>query len=167
MPLRFEDKKNIVEKVNEVAKSSISAVIFSTDKVSVNELTRLRADARKEDVDMLVVRNTLLKRSVEGTDYECLIKFFKGPTTIAFSKEHPGAAARILKDFAKTNPNCEIKALAYEGELIDAKDINKLASLPTLDEARAMLLRTMKEAAAGKLVRTLAALGDKLEQEAN
>ena len=90
---------------------------------------------------------------------------FVGPTLIAFSNEHPGAAARLFKEFAKANDKFEIKGAAFEGEFIDAKSIDKLATLPTYDEAIARLMGTMKEAAAGKLARTLAALRDKLQAE--
>ena len=85
---------------------------------------------------------------------------------IAFSNEHPGAAARLLKDFAKEQEKFEIKAAAFEGELIPAADIDRLAKLPTYNEAIAQLMMTMKEASAGKLVRTLAALRDQKEEAA-
>ena len=78
-----------------------------------------------------------------------------------------GAAARIFKNFAKTCDSFKVKALAFEGKAYDSKDIDVLATLPTYEEAIAQLMATMKEAAAGKLVRTLAALGEKLGSEAN
>jgi large subunit ribosomal protein L10 len=85
---------------------------------------------------------------------------------IAFSHEHPGAAARLFKDFAKANAKFEVKAAAFEGEFIPADQIDRLATLPTYDEAIARLMATMKEASAGKLVRTLAALRDQKEATA-
>ncbi|MCE1768067.1 50S ribosomal protein L10, partial [Enterobacter hormaechei] len=112
-----------------------------------------------------VVRNTLIRRAVEGTAYECLKEAFVGPTLIAFSNEHPGAAARLFKEFAKANPAFEIKAAAFEGEFIPAANIDRLATLPTYEEAIARLMSTMKEAVAGKLVRTLAALRELREQK--
>ena len=112
---------------------------------------------------MRIVRNTLLRRAVEGTEFECLKDTFVGPTLIAFSNEHPGAAARLFKDFAKANDKFEVKGAAFEGQV---RDVEFLATLPTYDEAIARLMSTMKEAAAGKLVRTFAALRDKMEQEA-
>ena len=107
-----------------------------------------------------------MRRALAGTDYECMNDVFVGPTLIAFSNEHPGAAARLFKEFAKTNDKFEIKGAAFEGQFIDAKSIDRLATLPTYDEAIARLMGTMKEAAAGKLARTLAALRDKLEADA-
>ena len=87
-------------------------------------------------------------------------------TIIGLSLEHPGAAARIFKNFAKTCNTFKVKALAFEGKAYSSEDIDVLATLPTYDEAIAQLMATMKEAAAGKLVRTLAALGEKLGSEA-
>jgi large subunit ribosomal protein L10 len=126
-------------------------------------MTSLRKQAREAGVYMRVVRNTLARRAVEGTDYECLQDVFVGPTLIAFSNEHPGAAARIFKDFAKENKEFEIKAAAFEGAVTNA---DVLATLPTYDEAIARLMMCMKEASAGKLVRTIAAVRDHKEAAA-
>jgi large subunit ribosomal protein L10 len=161
--LGLEDKKAIVAEVQEAAKSALSAVVADSRGVTVSQMTALRKEARANGVWLRVVRNTLARRAVEGTAYECLLKSFVGPTIIAFSSEHPGAGARILRDFAKTNDKLELKTAAFEGALVD---INLLASLPTYDEAIAKLMSVMKEAAAGKLVRTLAAIRDQKEQKA-
>lgn len=163
MALNLQDKQAIVAEVNEAAKGALSAVIADSRGVTVDKMTELRKNARDAGVSMRVVRNTLLRRAVEGTDLECLKDVMVGPTLVAFSNEHPGAAARLFKDFAKANDKFEIKGAAFEGEFIQASDIDRLASLPTYEEAIARLMGTMKEAAAGKLVRTLAALRDKLE----
>jgi len=157
------DKKAIVAEVQEAAQSALSAVVADARGVSVTDMTTLRKEAREAGVWMRVVRNTLAKRAVEGTEYECLTENFVGPTLIAFSTEHPGAAARIFKDFAKGNDSFEVKAAAFEGK---EADVNLLATLPTYDEAIAKLMSVMKEAAAGKLVRTIAAIRDQKEQEA-
>ncbi|MBE2897297.1 50S ribosomal protein L10 [Pasteurellaceae bacterium 20609_3] len=163
MALNLQDKQAIVAEVNEAAKGALSAVIADSRGVTVDKMTELRKNAREASVSMRVVRNTLLRRAVEGTDLECLKDVMVGPTLVAFSNEHPGAAARLFKDFAKANDKFEIKGAAFEGEFIPTSDIDRLASLPTYEEAIARLMGTMKEAAAGKLVRTLAALRDKLE----
>jgi len=161
--LGLKDKKAIVAEVQEAAQSALSAVVADARGVSVTDMTTLRKEAREAGVWMRVVRNTLAKRAVEGTEYECLTENFVGPTLIAFSTEHPGAAARIFKDFAKGNDSFEVKAAAFEGK---EADVNLLATLPTYDEAIAKLMSVMKEAAAGKLVRTIAAIRDQKEQEA-
>jgi len=161
--LGLEDKKAIVAEVQEAAKSALSAVVADSRGVTVEDMTALRKEARENGVWLKVVRNTLARRAVDGTDYACLQDSFVGPTIIAFSTEHPGAGARILKDFAKKNEKLELKTAAFEGELVD---ITMLASLPTYDEAIAKLMSVMKEASAGKLVRTIAAIRDQKEQEA-
>ncbi len=166
MALNLKDKKAIVGQVNDAAKAAQSVVLADSRGVTVSAMSVLRKQAREAGVEMRVVRNTLARRALAGTSYECLTEEFTGPTLIAFSMEHPGAAARLFKDFAKTEKAFEVKALAYEGELIPATDLDRLATLPTFDEAIAKLMATMKEAAAGKLVRTLAAVRDQKESEA-
>ena len=166
MTLRLEDKQAIVAEVNVVAQAALSAVVADSRGVTVGAMTELRAKARENNVYLRVVRNTLARRAVEGTDFACLADTFSGPTILAFSNEHPGAAARLLKDFAKANEKFEVKGLAFEGEFIEAAQIDRLATLPTYDEAIAKLMATMKEAAAGKLVRTLAAIRDQKEESA-
>lgn len=88
------------------------------------------------------------------------------PNFDRFSLEHPGAAARLLKDFAKEQANFEVKGAAFEGNFIPAAEIDRLAKLPTYEEALAQLMMTMKEASAGKFVRTLAALRDQKQEAA-
>jgi len=166
MTLRLEDKQAIVAEVNVVAQAALSAVVADSRGVTVGAMTELRAKARENNVYLRVIRNTLARRAVEGTDFACLADTFSGPTILAFSNEHPGAAARLLKDFAKSNESFEVKGLAFEGEFIEAAQIDRLATLPTYDEAIAKLMATMKEAAAGKLVRTLAAIRDQKEESA-
>lgn len=166
MALNLQDKQNIVAEVSETAKGALSAVVADSRGVTVGKMTELRKSAREAGVEMRIVRNTLLRRALQGTPYEVMNETFVGPTLIAFSTEHPGAAARLFKEFAKTNDKFEIKGAAFEGEFITGKDIDRLATLPTYDEAIARLMGTMKEAAAGKLVRTIAALRDKMEAAA-
>ena len=163
MALRLEDKKAIVAEVNEVAKGALSAVVADSRGVTLGAMTTLRKQAREAGVVVRVVRNTLVKRALAGTEFECLTDVFKGPTLVAFSNEHPGAAARIFKDFAKAEANFEVLGAAFEGTTCDPE---VLATLPTYDEAIARLMSAMKEASAGKLVRTIAAVRDQKEQEA-
>ncbi|SHG29552.1 large subunit ribosomal protein L10 [Microbulbifer donghaiensis] len=163
MAIGLEDKKAIVAEVQQAAKGALSAVIADSRGVTVNDMTALRKEARENGVWLKVVRNTLARRALAGTDYECLTETFVGPSIIAFSNEHPGAGARILKEFAKKNDKLELKGAAFEGAITD---VALLASLPTYDEAIAKLMSVLKEASAGKLVRTIAAIRDQKEQEA-
>ncbi|MEM7613306.1 MAG: 50S ribosomal protein L10 [Pseudomonadota bacterium] len=170
MALRFEDKKAFVAEVNAVALESLSAVAAEYRGLSVGAMTALRKDAREAGVYMRVVKNSLAKRAFEGTEFECMKDTLKGPLLLAFSKEDPGAAARLIKEFAKENDKLKTVSLSVGGELYGAADLGKLADLPNLDQARAMLLgclqapmstfvRTIAEPQA-MLARTLAARGD-------
>jgi large subunit ribosomal protein L10 len=163
MPLNLEGKKAIVAEVQEAATGALSAVVADSRGVTVTDITELRKQAREAGVWMKVVRNTLARRAVAGSDFECLTDTLVGPSLIAFSKEHPGAAARLFEDFAKKNENFEVKVAAFEGNVVD---VAMLAKLPTYDEAIARLMMTMKEAAAGKLCRTIAAIRDQKEEQA-
>lgn len=155
MALRLEDKKALVAEVNAVASDSVTAVAAEYRGLSVSEMTELRKEARNAGVYLRVVKNTLARRAVEGTDFECLQETLKGPLLLAFAKEDPGAAARIIKDFAKEHDALKAVSLAAGGQLMPGSDIAKLADLPTLDQARAMLLGVMV-APMSQLVRTLA-----------
>jgi len=172
----LEDKKAIVAEVNETATSALSLVIADARGVTVDGMTALRKDARENSVTLRVVRNTLAKRALEGTDYECVNDSLAGPSLFGFSMEDPGAAARIFKDFAKEEDNFEVKALAVSGQILGAEQLDVLAKLPTRDQALAMLMsvmnapvtklvRTMNEVP-GILVRTLAAVRDQKETAA-
>ena len=155
MALRLEDKKALVAEVNAVASDSVTAVAAEYRGLSVSEMTELRKEARNAGVYLRVVKNTLARRAVEGTDFECLQDSLKGPLLLAFAKEDPGAAARIIKDFAKEHDALKAVSLAAGGQVMPGSDIAKLADLPTLDQARAMLLGVMV-APMSQLVRTLA-----------
>ncbi len=155
MALRLEDKQALVEEVNAIAASALSAIAAEYRGMSVAQITELRAKARSQGVYVRVVKNTLAKRAVEGTEFACLRETLKGPLILAFSREDPGAAARVFKDFAKGNDKLVTKAVAMGGVLYGPADLDRLASLPTLDQARAILLGVL-QAPATKLVRTLA-----------
>jgi large subunit ribosomal protein L10 len=152
--LRLEDKKAIVAEVAEVAKGAVSLVAAEYSGLTVGQLTALRKSARESGVYMRVVRNTLARRAFEGTKFACMDPALVGPLVLAFSKEDPGAAARLIKDFAKKFEKLNVKALSVEGMLLPASDLNRLASLPTRDEAIAQLMSVMN-APVTKFVRTL------------
>lgn len=154
MAIGLEDKKQIVSEVNQAASSALSAVLADYRGVNVEDMTALRKTARENKVYLRVVRNTLLKRAVVDTEFECIGEALAGPTILALSQEDPGAAARVLKDFAGENEEFEIKALSVGGKLIEASQIDMLAKLPTLDQARSMLMSVML-APVTKLARTI------------
>ena len=161
MAIRLEDKQQIVSEVNQAASSALSAVLADYRGVTVEDMTALRKNARANKVYLRVVRNTLLKRAVADTEFECIQGVLVGPTILALSQEDPGAAARVLKDFAKENDDFKIKALSVGGQLMDASQIDVLAKLPTMDQARSMLMSVML-APVTKLARTMNEVPSKL-----
>lgn len=176
MALGLEDKKAIVADVNEVAATALSLVIADSRGCTVDAMTALRKQAREANVSMRVVRNTLARRAVEGTEFECAREAFVGPSLLAFSMEDPGAAARIFKDFAKENDDFEVRALAVSGQLMGAESIDVLAKLPTREQALSQLMSVMQapvtklvqtmDAIPTKLVRTLVAIRDQKQEAA-
>ena len=155
MAIKLDDKKALVAEVNEVARRALSAVAAEYRGLSAGKFDILRDRARKQGIYLHVVKNTLAKRAVEGTDFQCLSPALVGPLVLGFSMEDPGAVGRVIKDFAKENDKLVVKAIAVGGTLYGAKDIDRLASLPTKEQAIAMLMGTMK-APVEKFVRTLA-----------
>lgn len=153
--LRLEDKQAIVAEVGEVAKNALSAVTAEYRGLSVGEMSQLRIQARNSGVYLRVVRNTLARRALEGTDFACLQDTLVGPLLLAFSQQEPGAAARLIRAFIKQNEKLVVKAVALDGQLLAVNELEKLADLPTRDEAIAMLIAVIK-APITKLVRTLA-----------
>ncbi|WAK01759.1 50S ribosomal protein L10 [Methylobacter sp. YRD-M1] len=162
MALNLDSKKAVVEEVAEIAAKAHSAIAAEYRGLTVTELTALRKTARETGVYLRVVKNTLAKRAVAGTEFECMQDGLVGPLLLAFSMEDPGSAARLISDFAKTNDKLITKVVAINGQAYGASELARLASLPTRDQAIAMLMSVMK-APVGKLVRTLAAVRDQKE----
>lgn len=154
MALRLEDKKAIVVEVNKAASGALSAVIADYRGLTVTEVTELRKQAREQGVYLRVVRNTLARIAVKDTEFECLSDSLVGPTILALSIEDPGAAARLIKDFAKDHDNLEVKALSIGGEAFAASEIDRLAKLPTREQALGQLASVL-QAPVTKLARVL------------
>jgi large subunit ribosomal protein L10 len=170
MALTLDDKKALVAEVHAVALGALSVVGAEYRGLTVTQVTDLRAKARKQGVYMRVVKNTLARKAVEGTPHECIAEKLKGPLILAFAKDDPGAAARVVKDFAKTHDKLVPTLVSLGGQLLPGSALDKVASLPTRDQALAMLMgvlmapiskfvRTLAEPHA-KLVRTVAAVKD-------
>jgi large subunit ribosomal protein L10 len=155
MALRLEDKMAFVAEVNEVAANALSAIVAEYRGMTVAAMTEFRAKARSEGVYVRVVKNTLARRAIGGTEFECLADSLSGPIILAFSQEDPGAAARVVKEFAKDCEQLITQAVAIGGVVYPASDLDRLAKLPTLDQGRAQLLGLL-QAPAGKFVRTIA-----------
>lgn len=155
MPLSKNDKRAIVASVNEIASHAHSVIVAEYRGLTVAEMTLLRQKARAASVDLRVVKNTLARRAVSKTDFECLQGTLVGPVMLAFSMTEPGAAARVIRDFIKSNEKLVVKAISLGGQLLDGKELNKVAKLPTYEEAVSMLMSVI-QAPISKLVRTLA-----------
>jgi large subunit ribosomal protein L10 len=155
MALRLEDKKALVAEVNEVASRALSAVAAENRGLTAGQFDALRRKARENAIYLHVVKNTLARRALKGTDFECMGDALVGPLVLGFSLEDPGSVGRVIKDFAKDNEKLTVKALSIGGQLYGAKDIDRLASLPSKEQALAMLMGVMK-APIGKFVRTVA-----------
>lgn len=161
MALNLDDKRQIVAEVAEVAAEAVSAIGAYYTGLTVTKMNELRATARSAGIYVRVVRNTLVRRAVEGTSFECMKDFMVGPMVIGFSKDDPGAVARLFRDFAKRNDKLTVKVVAVGGKAYDASKLEAVAKLPTRDEALAQLLAVMK-APVAQFVRTLAAPNVKL-----
>lgn len=154
MPLNLEQKKELVAELAGVAGKAHSLVAAEYSGLTVAQLTQLRNNARQGGVYLRVAKNTLVRRAVEGTEFACVQDALVGPMIYAFSKEDPGAAGRLIKDFAKSNDKLQAKIVSIGGQMYPGTHIDRLASLPTRDQALSMLLGVMK-APIEKFVRTL------------
>lgn len=175
MTLKLKDKKVIVADVAKIAKTALSAVAAGYRGLTVAEMTELRAQARGEKVYLRIIRNTLARIAVENTEFSCFKEALTGPLFLAFSLEDPGAAARLLRDFAKKHEKLEIKFLSIGGKLLGSEQLADLANLPNREQALAILMsalqssilklaRTMAEPYA-KLTRVVAAIRDKKQAD--
>jgi large subunit ribosomal protein L10 len=171
--LNLDQKKSIVSEVAEIASTALSAVAAEYNGLTSTQMTRLRAEARKEGVYLRVVKNNLARRAVAGTDFECMSAGLAGPLVLAFSINDPGAAARVIKEFVKDNKQMEVKLVSIGGKMLAPTELEKLAKMPTKDQAISMLMSVMKapvqklaatlNEVPGKLVRTVAAIREQKE----
>lgn len=170
MALTFAQKERVVAEVAEVAQSAHSAVGAEYRGLSVEALTQLRVEARKAGVYVRVVKNTLAKRALAGTDFACMDEALTGPLILAFGQNDPGSVGRVAEKFAKEHSQFKVRMIAIGGQLLDGSELGKLAKMPTYDEAVSQLMAVMKapvQKLAGtlnevpsKLARTLAAVRD-------
>ena len=147
MALNLSQKQNVVAEVAEVAAKAHSLIAAEYIGTTVSQMTAMRKQARATGVFLKVVKNTLAARAVTGTEYECAKDSLVGPLLYAFSTEEPGAAGRLIKEFAKGNDKLQAKLVVVGGQQYPATHVDVLASLPTLDQALAMLARVLAEPA--------------------
>jgi large subunit ribosomal protein L10 len=155
MALNLSQKQAVVAELADVAGKALSLVAAEYAGLTVGQLTDLRKKARANGVFVKVAKNTLVSRAVEGTDYQCVQSALTGPLLYAFSKDDPGAAGRLIKDFVKANEKLKPRLVAIGGKAYPGSHVDVLASLPTREQALSMLLNVMSQPAT-MLVRVLA-----------
>jgi len=157
MALNLSQKQEVVAELADVASKAHSLVAAEYAGITVAQMTAMRKKARETGVYLRVVKNTLASRAVAGTEYECVTDALVGPLLYAFSTEEPGAAGRLIKEFAKGNDKLQAKVVAMGGKLL--ADLDVLATLPTRDQALSMLLSVLAEPAT-RVARVLQAIVD-------
>ena len=155
MALNLEQKKAVVAEVSEIASTALSVVAAEYRGLPVEELTELRIKSREAGVQIRVVKNSLARRAFDETGFACMNDTLVGPMILGFSQEDPGGAARIMKAFSKEHDKLIVRSLSLGDTVLDASQLDKVASLPTRDQAISMLMSVMK-APVEKFVRTLA-----------
>ncbi|GAA0689755.1 large subunit ribosomal protein L10 [Dyella sp. SG562] len=160
MALNLSQKQEVVAELAEVAAKAHSLVAAEYAGTTVEQMTAMRKKARESGVFLKVVKNTLASRAVGGTEFEVVKDALTGPLLYAFSMEEPGAAGRLIKEFAKSNDKLKPRVVSVEGKLFPAAHVDVLASLPTREEALAMLARVLAEPAA-MFARAVKAVADK------
>ena len=160
MALNLSQKQEVVAELADVAAKAHSLVAAEYAGTTVSQMTAMRKKARETGVYLRVVKNTLASRAVAGTEFEVVKDSLVGPLLYAFSTEEPGAAGRLIKEFAKGNDKLQAKVVAVGGQQYPASHVEVLASLPTRDQALAMLARVLAEPAA-MFARAVKAVADK------
>ena len=176
MAVTRADKVVELEQLEKAFKGSDSAILVDYKGMNVPQVTELRRQLRTAKAAYRVVKNSLARKAVSGTSFECISPVLKGPLVLAFSKDDPGAAARVVKAFSKDNDKLVPTAVAIGGQLLAPKDLDRVASLPTREQALAILMGVLKApiqklaatlaATPSKLVRTLAAVRDQKQAAA-
>ena len=158
MSLNLTEKKAVVAEVSGQVASAQVIVIAEYRGTGVANMTTLRTNARKSDVYLRVLKNTLVRRAVENTAFSSLADGMVGPLIFGISKD-PVAAAKVLNDFAKTNDKFVIKAGAVPNQLLDVAGVQALASMLSREELLAKFARTLNEVPT-KFARAIAAVRD-------
>ena len=165
MSLSIEDKQSVVKELNTIASSSVSGAIADYSGLNVAEITELRTKAREAGVYLKVVKNTLSKRAFLDTSFECLSESLKGPIIIAFSEDDLASPARLFKNFSKEYEQLQTVSLAIDGNTFPATDLDRIAQLPTKQEAYSTIANLL-QAPIEKAVRTLKEIPSKFTRMA-
>lgn len=153
MSLNLEEKKAVVAEVTAQVAGAQTVVVAEYRGITVEHMTQLRAQARKEGVYLRVLKNTLVRRAIADTPFAGIADQLVGPLAYGISTD-PVAAAKVMHEFAKTNDKFVVKAGAMPNFIMSAKDVGNLASMPSREELLSKLLGTM-QAPIAQFVRTL------------
>jgi large subunit ribosomal protein L10 len=164
LSLNIEDKKAVVAAVAAELVAAQTLVIAEYRGIEVSSMTKLRAQAREQGVYLRVLKNTLVRRAVAGTQFEALAEQMVGPLVYGISAD-PVAAAKVLHQFAKADDKIIVKAGSYNGAVLNAAQVAELASIPSREELLSKLLYVMQAPVAG-FARALAALAEKQAEAA-
>ena len=153
MSLKLEQKQAVVAEVSKVVSDAQAAILAEYRGLTVAQMTSLRRKAREGGVYVRVVKNTLVRRAVDGSPFDCLKDHLKGPLAFVAGKD-PVAAAKVVVEFSKDNEKFVVMAGSMSGKLISLAEMKALASLPSRDVLLAQLMGTM-QAPVQKFVATL------------
>ena len=175
MGLSLEQKQAVVSEVSAKLANAQAVIVAEYRGIGVENVTQLRAKARKSGLYLRVLKNTLARRAVQGTPFAKLADQMSGPLMYGIAQD-PVAGAKVLAEFAKENELFVIKGGAMQNAVMSAKDVNTLATMPSREELLAMLMGTMQAPVAklvrtmnevpGRFARTVAALRDQKEKAA-
>ena len=157
-------KAEAVKNVNEMLTNAETAIVVDYRGLTVAEVTDLRKQLRDAGIKMMVIKNKILERAVEGTDYEDLKSTFVGPTAVVFSDEDAIAPAKILKKFADDHEALEIKGGFIEKKVQTLDKINEYATLPSREDLLSMLASALQDPMR-KIARAVKAVADKKSEE--
>jgi len=154
LSITLSKKKDIIKKIEYVAKHAKSIVLTHYSGLSSPEITNLRSEARLKNVELLVAKNTLLKKGFKNTNYVNFEQYLKGQSLLFFSTKEINISAKIVDEFCKNNNKLKVNAISFDGQLLTSKELSYVANLPTYKEAICSILILLKTPIS-KLVRTL------------
>ena len=155
-----EQKKNYIEEIRSFIENNDSMMITHYQGLNMTQLDKLRAEMRKHNILFKITKNRITKLALEKTKCKELSNLFTGPTAVAFSKDAI-STAKILTKFSKENKNLKILGGIMGNEILNIDQVNKIATLPTLEEARAKIAAILSSPAQ-KIVSILLAPGSKI-----
>ena len=141
---KVEEKQPIVKAISEAVEGAASVVVVDYRGLTVTQDTELRKNLREAGVHYKVYKNTMVKRAIEGTEFQPLDAVLEGPNAFAISKDDATAPARVISEFAKKAPNLEIMAGIVEGKFYDADAMKAIAEIPSRDVLLSRLLGSLQ-----------------------